>query len=51
MENIQTKNEYDSALIEIQHLWDSKPGSAESDRLHLLIKMVEEYEHKMFEMV
>lgn len=43
---IKTEAEYDAALAEIERLWDAAEDSAESDRLDVLVTLVEAYEAK-----
>ncbi|MBI3513047.1 MAG: transcriptional regulator [Proteobacteria bacterium] len=38
--------EHDAALIEIQQLWGSKPGTSNGDRLDVLVALVEAYERQ-----
>ena len=45
---IRTKREYRAALGEIEALWDARDGTAESDRLQVLVLLVEAYEQKHF---
>ena len=41
---IRTKRDYLSALKEVEALWDSRPGSKESDRLEVLTLLIHTYE-------
>jgi HTH-type transcriptional regulator/antitoxin HigA len=41
---IRTEADYDAALAEIDALMDAEPGSAEGDRLDILVTLVEAYE-------
>jgi len=41
---VKTKEDYESALNEIQNLWEAEPDSADGDRLDILITLVEAYE-------
>jgi len=41
---IKTEKDYESALQLIEELWDSEEGTAESDRLDILITLVDKYE-------
>ena len=45
---IRTKREHQAALGEIEALWDARDGTAESDRLQVLVLLVEAYEQKHF---
>ena len=48
---IKTEKDYDAALQLIEELWDSEEGTAEGDRLDILITLVDAYEqvnHPMF---
>jgi len=41
---IKTEKDYDAALQLIEELWDSEEGTAEGDRLGILITLVDAYE-------
>ena len=41
---IKTENDYDAALQLVEELWDSEEGTAEGDRLDILITLVDAYE-------
>jgi len=43
---IKTDADYEAALEEIERLFDSKPGTAEADRLEVMATLVEAYETK-----
>jgi HTH-type transcriptional regulator/antitoxin HigA len=43
---IKTEADYDKALEEADRLWGSKPGSANGDRLDVLLILIEAYEAK-----
>lgn len=43
---IKTKKDYESALKEIERLFDAAPGTREGDRLEVLATLVEAYEEK-----
>ncbi len=43
---IKTDADYEAALEEIERLFDSKPGTAEADRLEVIATLVEAYETK-----
>ena len=45
---IRTKRDHERALLEIQRLWDARPGTAEGDRLDVLATLVDAYESKHF---
>jgi HTH-type transcriptional regulator/antitoxin HigA len=45
---IRTKREYQAALKEVEALWDSREGTADADRLEVLVLVVEAYEQKHF---
>ncbi len=45
---IRTKREYQAALKEVEALWDSREGTADADRLEVLVLVVEAYELKHF---
>lgn len=41
---IRTDAEHADALAEVERLWDAPEGSAEADRLEVLVMLVEAYE-------
>ncbi len=41
---IRNEEDYETALAEIEALWDAEPGSAQADRLEILVTLVEAYE-------
>jgi len=41
---IRNEEDYETALAEIELLWDAEPGTAEADRLEVLVTLVEAYE-------
>jgi len=41
---IHTKRDYQTALAEIERLWDAPPKSTDGDRLEILTLLVERYE-------
>ena len=43
---IKTEADYETALKEIEHLWDARPNTPESDRLEVLVTLVQAYEDK-----
>ena len=43
---IKTDADYEAALEAIERLLDSKPGTAEADRLEVIATLVEAYESK-----
>jgi HTH-type transcriptional regulator/antitoxin HigA len=45
---IRTKREHQAALKAIESLWDAHEGTAEADRLEVLVLLVEAYERKHF---
>ena len=47
---IKTDTDHEAALLEIQRLWDVKEGTADGDRLDILITLVEAYEETHFPM-
>ncbi len=47
---IRTRRDHERALLEIQRLWDAKPGTAEDDRLDVLATLVDAYENEHFPM-
>ena len=45
---IRTEADHDIALQEIDKLWDAPDGSPESDKLDVLVTLVEAYEDKYY---
>ena len=45
---IKTEADYETTLSEIEKLWDSEPDTPESDRLDILVTLVEAYETKHY---
>ena len=45
---IRNKKEHQAALKEIEALWNAKDGTPESDRLEVLVLLVERYEQEHF---
>ncbi len=45
---IRTKREHAAALKEVETLWDAAAGSPESDRLAVLVILIENYERERF---
>ena len=45
---IRTKREYQGALKEVEALWNSREGTADADRLEVLVLVVEAYEQEHF---
>jgi len=43
---IRTETDYEEALREVERLMDSQKGTPESDRLEVLVTLVEAYEQK-----
>ena len=43
---IKNENDYDQALAEIETLWGVEQGTAEGDKLDILIVLAEAYEDK-----
>ncbi|MFL5382846.1 MAG: hypothetical protein ACJ8GN_10065 [Longimicrobiaceae bacterium] len=41
---IRTEDDYDAALAEVDALMDAAPGTAEGDRLEVLVKLIEAHE-------
>lgn len=47
---IRTEADYDAALVEVEHLWGSKSGTPEGDRLDVLATLIDVYEAKHYPM-
>ena len=45
---IKTESDYEVTLAEIEKLWESGPDTPESDRLDILVTLVEAYETKHY---
>ena len=45
---IRTKREHQAALKAVESLWDAREGTAEADRLEVLVLLVEAYERRHF---
>src|SRR3990172_9358319 len=45
---IRSKREHQAALKEIEALWNARAGTAEADRLEVLVVLVEAYERRHF---
>lgn len=45
---IRNEEDYETALEEIETLWDATPNSPEADRLDVLVMLVEAYEEKHY---
>lgn len=41
---IRNEEDYETALEEIEALWEAEPGTPEADRLDILVMLVETYE-------
>lgn len=41
---IKSEEDYDNALVEIDELWSSQPGTEEGDHLEVLVVLVQDYE-------
>ena len=48
---IKNEKDYDMALARIDGLWESKPGTAASDELDILITLIEKYEADNYEIL
>ena len=47
---IRSHADHERALLEIQRLWGAKEGTAEGDRLDVLVTLVDAYENEHFPM-
>ncbi len=47
---IKTDADHEAALIEIERLWNAREGTANGDRLEILMTLVEAYEETHFQM-
>lgn len=45
---IRTKSDYDETLQEIERLWEARAGTADGDKLDILVTLVEAYEENHY---
>jgi HTH-type transcriptional regulator / antitoxin HigA len=45
---IRTKADHRAALKEVERLWDANPGTADGDRVDVLVTLIQSYEAKHF---
>jgi len=45
---IRTKADHRAALKEVERLWDTDPGTADGDRVDVLVTLIEAYEARHF---
>src|SRR5271168_4730628 len=45
---IRTKADYRAALTEVERLWDAQSGTADGDRVEVLVTLIEAYEAKHY---
>jgi len=45
---IKTEKDYEDALVEIEKIFDTSPGTPEGDRFDILVTLVEVYEDKYY---
>lgn len=45
---IKSRDEYDQALLELEMIFDAKPGTTEGDELELLALLIDNYEREHF---
>lgn len=45
---IRTEEDYEAALVEVEKLWGSEPGTPEGDRFEVLFTLVEAYEDQHY---
>ena len=45
---IKTKADYRTALKEVERLWEAEPGTAEGDRVDVLVTLIEAFEARHF---
>lgn len=48
---VRTEEDYQVALNEIERLWGAEPGTPESDRLEVLVTLVEAYEDQHYKIL
>ena len=47
---IRTEGDYEKALAEVDHLWGTKSGTADGDRLDVLATLIDAYETEHYPM-
>ncbi len=47
---IRTERDYDAALREVDRLFRAKPGTADHDRMEVLVTLIEKYEEQHYPM-
>ena len=45
---IKTKKEYENALVRLEDIFDSKPGSSQGDELEILGILIDKYEQERY---
>ena len=45
---LRTKADYRAALKEVERLWRAEPGTAQGDRVDVLVTLIEAYEEKHY---
>ena len=45
---IKTKKEYENALVRLEDIFDSKPGSSQGDELEILGILIDKYERERY---
>lgn len=45
---IKTKADYRTALKEVERFWEAEPGTADGDRIDVLVTLIEAFEAKHF---
>jgi HTH-type transcriptional regulator/antitoxin HigA len=45
---LKSNSEHEAALLEIERIWEAKTGTADGDRLEILMTLVEAYEETHF---
>jgi len=48
---IKTKADYEAAMVRIERLWDTAPGSEDADTLEMLAVLVDAYENEHVEIL
>ncbi len=45
---IKTDEDYEAALLRVENIFDSRPGTSKGDELELLLLLIENYEDQVF---
>jgi HTH-type transcriptional regulator/antitoxin HigA len=48
MKEIKTEQEYQEILLKLEKLFDAKPNTKQGEELDRLVKLIEDWENKMY---